>query len=110
MADATNLNTTSNLDVMALGASPSVGGGKGAGRSSGSGSWFEAVASAWGQTLDSEAQKIETMSDGIGNGNEQPSQIAELSAESMRMNFMSNSENTSVSSIGESLQTMARKS
>lgn len=109
MADATNLNTTSNLDVMALGASPSVGaGGKGA--SKGSGSWFEAVASAWGQTLDSEAQKITTMSDGIGQGNEQPSQIAELSAESMRMNFMSNSENTSVSSIGQSLETMARKS
>lgn len=109
MADGPNLNTTSNLDVMALGASPSVGGGKG-GKSSGSGSWFEAVASAWGQTLDNEAQKITTMSDGIGQGNEQPSQIAELSAESMRMNFMSNSENTSVSSIGESLQTMARKS
>lgn len=108
MADATNLNTNSNLDVLALGASPSVGGGKGA--SKGSGSWFEAVASAWGQTLDSEAQKITTMSDGIGQGNEQPSQIAELSAESMRMNFMSNSENTSVSSIGQSLETMARKS
>lgn len=109
MADATNLSTTSNLDVMALGASPSVGaGGKSAGK--GSGSWFEAVASAWGQTLDNEAQKITTMSDGIGQGNEQPSQIAELSAESMRMNFMSNSENTSVSSIGQSLETMARKS
>ena len=50
------------------------------------------------------------MSDQIGDGNEQPSQIAQLSAESMRMNFMSNSENTSVSSIGQSLETMARKS
>ncbi len=114
MSSSNSLNSSGlNVDVLALGASPSPGasgrGGK-TGASSGSGSWFEAVAQAWGQTLDGEAQKIETMSDGIGDGNEQPSQIAELSAESMRMNFMSNSENTSVSSIGQSLETMARKS
>ena len=114
MSTGPTLNSSGlNVDVLALGASPTPGaGGKGkaGGAASGSGSWFEAVAQAWGQTLDGEAQKIETMSDGIGNGNEQPSQIAELSAESMRMNFMSNSENTSVSSIGQSLETMARKS
>ena len=115
MAAGSDLNSSGlNVNVLALGATPSpTGAGKGgrtAGGSGSSGSWFEAVAQAWGQTLDSEAQKIETMSDGIGDGNEQPSQIAELSAESMRMNFMSNSENTSVTSIGQSLETMARKS
>ena len=101
MADGPTMNTggMSSLDVLALGASPSVSAGKGGKGASGAsgGSWFEAVAAAWGQTLDGEAQKITTMSDGIGDGNEQPSQLAELSAESMRMNFMSNSENTSMS-------------
>ena len=112
MTDAPSVNNNQMLDVLALGATPSPSSGKG-GRSSGasgSGSWFEAVAQAWGQTLDGEAQKITTMSDAIGDGNEQPSQIAELSAESMRMSFMSNSENTSTSSLGQSLETMARKS
>ena len=112
MSSSNSLNSSGlNVDVLALGASPSPGAsGRGGRTGASSGSWFEAVAQAWGQTLDGEAQKIETMSDGIGGGNEQPSQIAELSAESMRMNFMSNSENTSVSSIGQSLETMARKS
>jgi hypothetical protein len=115
MADmpTTNNGMNTSLDVMALGASPSATGAGKNGRGSGgaqSGSWFEAVAEAWGSTLNSEASKIETMSDQIGDGNEQPSQIAQLSAESMRMSFMSNSENTSVSSLGQSLETMARKS
>lgn len=109
MSTGPSLNSSGlNVDVLALGASPTPTGGKG--RASGSGSWFEAVAEAWGQTLDGQAQKIETMSNGIGEGDEKPSQLAELSAESMRMNFMANSENTSVSSIGQSLETMARKS
>lgn len=106
MTDASSVN--SNLDVMALGATPSPSSGKG--RSGGAGSWFEAVAEAWGSTLDNQAQRISDMSDQIGDGNEQPSQIAKLSAESMRMSFMSNSENSSMSAIGQSLETMARKS
>lgn len=110
MTDSTNATSgMSNLDVLALGASPSSSGVGGKRGSGGAGSWFEALAEAWGQTLDSEAGKIQTMSDGIGGGDEQPSQIAELSAESMRMSFMAQSENTSTSSVGQSLETMARK-
>lgn len=108
MTDTTGL--TNSLNVMALGATPQSTSGKG-GRSTGGGanSWFEAVAQAWGSTLDNQAQRIEAMSDQIGGGQEEPSQIAQLSAESMRMSFMSNSENTSMSSLGQSLETMARK-
>ena len=112
MTDATTSPSSNySLDVMALGASPSptrngrsesAGGG-------GGGSWFEALATAWGQSLDQEAGRLETMSDSIGNGQEEPSQIALLSAESLRMSFLSQSENTSLSSVGQSLQTMARK-
>ncbi len=98
-------NSLSNL---ALSAMPQTSSTNGASGSSG-GSWFEAVAQAWGQTLDAEATKITTMSDSIGNGQEQPSQIAALSAESLRLSFMAQSEQTSVGAIGQSLDTMARK-
>ena len=99
------------LDVMALGASPSptANGRNGAYGGTSSGSWFQALATAWGTTLDSEAQKLETMSNAMGTGNEDPSQIAQLTAESMKMSFLSQSENTSLDSAGDSLQTMARK-
>jgi hypothetical protein len=73
------------------------------------GSWFEAIARAWGNTLDNQAQRITEMSDQIGQGDEMPSQIAKLTAESMRMSFMANSSQTSMDSIGRALETMARK-
>jgi hypothetical protein len=62
--------------------------------------------------MDSEAQKLADMSNQINNGSstsDQPSALTMLSAESERMNFLANSEATSISSIGSALQTMARK-
>jgi hypothetical protein len=117
MTDATAPNGASYnaLDVMALGASPTNAqtdrSGKGGGTTGGASNsnWFQALATAWGQSLDQEASRITTMSNGIGGGNEEPSQIAQLSAESLRMQFISQSENTSIDSVGQSLQTMARK-
>ena len=74
------------------------------------GSWFEAMAHAWGQTLDAQAVKITELADQIGPGGEdKPSVMAMLTAESLRMNFMANSESTSVDSVGRALETMARK-
>ncbi|WP_184717852.1 hypothetical protein [Caulobacter sp.] len=74
------------------------------------GSWFEAMAHAWGQTLDAQATRITELSDQISVGGEdKPSTMAMLTAESLRMNFMANSESTSVDSVGRALETMARK-
>jgi hypothetical protein len=74
------------------------------------GSWFEAMAEAWGEALDRQANRIETMSTEIGDqGNETPSAITRLTAESLKMNFISNSSHTAISSMGSSLETMARK-
>ena len=74
------------------------------------GTWFEALSTAWGQTLDNQAQRIEAMSDQIGTGGQDnPSQITKLTAESMRMSFMANSSSTSIDSVGKALETMARK-
>ncbi|MBA2934200.1 hypothetical protein HZF05_08810 [Sphingomonas sp. CGMCC 1.13654] len=75
-----------------------------------SGSWFEALSEAWGNTLDQEAGRISQMSDAIGvDGNDNPSDISKLTAESLRMGFMSQSESSSVDSVGKALETMARK-
>ncbi|MDV3457215.1 hypothetical protein RZN05_09495 [Sphingomonas sp. HF-S4] len=74
------------------------------------GTWFEALADSWGKTLDSQATRIEQMSDAVGNGgSDNPSQITKLTAESMRMSFMANSSSSSIDSVGKALETMARK-
>ena len=74
------------------------------------GTWFEALADAWGQTLDGQAQRIETMSNQVGpGGGDNPSQITKLTAESMRMSFMAQSSSSSIDSVGKALETMARK-
>lgn len=103
-----DISTTGGLGMMA--AAPNMASrasGKGGG---GEGSWFEALADAWGQTLDGQAQKIEQMSNSVGQGGgDSPSQITKLTAESMRMSFMANSSSSSIDSVGKALETMARK-
>ena len=73
------------------------------------GSWYEAMATAWGETLDNQANTITTMSDGLSAGSDSPSDITKLTAESMRMGFMSNSSASSLDAVGKALETMARK-
>lgn len=97
--------TTGGLGMMA--ATPLAGNRMA--KSSAPGTWFEALADAWGQTLDGQAQRIEQMSDGISKGGDNPSQITKLTAESMRMSFMANSSSSSIDSVGKALETMARK-
>jgi hypothetical protein len=75
----------------------------------GSGTWFEALAQAWGQTLDKQADTIQKQSDIISGGNDTPAAITELSAQSLKMSFLSQSSHTSISSVGSALETMARK-
>jgi hypothetical protein len=81
-----------------------------ANNSDNSGSWFEAMAEAWGQALDRQAGRVEDLSTAIGDtGVDTPSAITELTAESLKMTFISNSSHTSISSVGSALDTMARK-
>ncbi len=75
-----------------------------------SGNWFEAFASAWGKALDQQAARIEQKSDMIANeGGDNPSQITMLTAEAMKMSFLSNSSHSSIDSVSKALETMARK-
>ena len=72
--------------------------------------WFEAMAKAWGDALDNQANTIQQQSDAISNGgNNTPSAITELTAQSLVMGFLSTSSHTSISTVGEALKTMAQK-
>jgi hypothetical protein len=74
-------------------------------------SWFEALARAWGTALDAQASLITTLSDQIdaAGGTDQPSLTSQLTAESQRLDFLSNSEASSVNAVGDALQAVARK-
>jgi hypothetical protein len=95
-------NNLNPLTLIALSPQPQ---GKG---SSGS-SFYEAMARAWGQALDRQATTIEQQSNAIAAGNDRPEAITELTAQSLKMGFLSNSAHTSISKVGEGLETMARK-
>ncbi len=79
------------------------------GRTGGSSSWYEAMSRAWGQTLDAQATRITNLSDIIGQGGDQPSNVVALTAESLRMQFLSNNASTSQNSVGQALETLGRK-
>lgn len=72
-------------------------------------SWFEAMADAWGKALDNQADKIIDMSTGLSDGLDNPGQVTMLTAESLKMQFLSNSSHTAITAVGSSLETMARK-
>ncbi|MEY4561537.1 MAG: hypothetical protein RLZZ618_814 [Pseudomonadota bacterium] len=71
--------------------------------------WFEAMAEAWGQALDQQADKIQTIAGKISGGDDQPATVTQLTAESLKMGFLSNSSHTALTSVGSALETMARK-
>jgi hypothetical protein len=71
--------------------------------------WFEAMAEAWGKTLDNKAAQIEGLADQIGAGDNSPGVITKLQANSLEMSFLSQSSHTAISSVGSALETMARK-
>jgi molybdopterin-biosynthesis enzyme MoeA-like protein len=73
-------------------------------------SWYEAMARAWGETLDQQANVISNLSDSIGQeGGDQPSSIVQLTAESLRMQFLSNNAATANNSVGQALESLGRK-
>lgn len=73
------------------------------------GSWYEAMAEAWGSALDQQAGRITSLSDAVANGQDNPSTITLLTAESLRMQFLSNNSSTATSSVGQALESLARK-
>lgn len=78
-------------------------------RSSPGASWFEAMADAWGQALDGQAEAIEAKSAEVSNNGDKPADVTELTAMSLKMSFLASSSHTAISSVGSALETMARK-
>jgi hypothetical protein len=82
----------------------------GSGRRDAPASWFEALARSWGATLDNQAGRIEAQADIVGiDGSDRPSDVAKLTAESLRLSFLAQSSSSSIDSVGKALETMARK-
>lgn len=75
-----------------------------------SGTWYQAMAEAWGETLDRQATKLESLGNQISSGGDKPSTLTLMSAESLKMGFLANSSHTALSSTGEALKTLAQKS
>ena len=80
-----------------------------ANRSVGS-TWYEAMAEAWGNALDKQANVITDLSNQVNNaGSDTPSTMVQLTAESQKMGFLANNASTSNNSVGEALSTLAKK-
>lgn len=104
---AVSASQSSGLNGLALSGNSAVNGSPGAGQTQ---SWYEAMARAWGQALDQQAQTITTLSNQVSNGGQdQPSQITQLTAASLRFSFLSSNASTSTTSIGEALEALGRK-
>ncbi len=73
------------------------------------GNWFEAMVKAWGSTLDEQAANVNELSKQIGEGLDSPSQVTLLSGQAMRMQFMAESASTSMKSVAQALEALARK-
>jgi hypothetical protein len=106
--------TTYVSAISALTAAPVTtkgNGSTGTGTAGSTGSWFKAMADAWGQALNNQADIISQKSDVIANGGaDSPSAITELTTESLKMGFLSQNAQTSISTGGDAFQTLARKS
>jgi len=72
-------------------------------------SWFEAMAQAWGEALNKQAGTLVDQAAAMSEGEQTPASITMLTAESLRMQVLSNSSHTSMTSMGSALETMARK-
>ena len=97
MTDITQMQTQIGLNNLATKA-----------RDQGS-SWFEAMAEAWGEALDNQATRLVDQAESLNQGNDTPSAVSAVTAESMRMQFLSNSSHTSLTAMGSALETIARK-
>jgi hypothetical protein len=105
------INPTFGNYIASVNGNTGAGSARGGGGASGgsSSSWYEAMSRAWGQTLDSQAAKITSLSDTIAAGGDQPSNMVQLTAESLRMQFISNNAATSQNSVGQALETLGKR-
>ncbi|MBQ1762322.1 MAG: hypothetical protein IIZ92_05410 [Aquincola sp.] len=99
---------SNSIDPMGMVALAPLSTSTGSGKSR-EGSWYEAMATAWGQTLDRKAADLESISGRIIEGDDKPATVTMLSTQAMQMGFLSTSSHSTITSAGEALKTMAQK-
>lgn len=111
MSNVNNEGVLSYIGAVGAGTALNSSSGARAGSSSSSSnSWFKAMADAWGARMDSQATRITQLSDSIGSsGNDQPSNMVALTAESLRMQFLSQNASTSMNATAQAIEALSKR-
>jgi hypothetical protein len=72
-------------------------------------SWFEAMAQAWADTMDKQASQVVALSDELGTGRDDPGTAIQLQAQAQKMAFLATAASTSTNTVGNALETLAKK-
>lgn len=110
MSSVNNEGVLSYIGAVGAGSAMNSGSSRSGGSSGSSNSWFEAMARAWGDRLDAQASRITELSNAIGSsGNDQPSNMVALTAESLRMQFLSQNASTSTNATAQALEAISKR-
>jgi hypothetical protein len=71
--------------------------------------YFENLALAWGKALDDQADRLTARADALVDGVDSPQEVTMMTAESLRLQFLSTASHTGLTSVGTALETLARK-
>jgi cytochrome P450 len=72
-------------------------------------SWFEAMAQAWAKVMDKQAEEVVSLSSELSNGQDDPSTAVQLQAQAQKMAFLSTGASTSINTLGNALEVLAKK-
>jgi hypothetical protein len=96
----TNINALQQLTQGSIGTSPQPT----------SGSFFEALSTAWGVTLDRKSEELKDKANALtADGGDTPGNVTALSAAASEFQFLSESAHTSDSAAAQGLQSVAKQ-
>jgi hypothetical protein len=72
-------------------------------------SWFEAMAQAWADVMDKQAGVVVSLSDEMSSGRDDPGTALQLQSQAQKMAFLSTASSTSINSVGNALEMLAKK-
>jgi hypothetical protein len=72
-------------------------------------SWFEAMAQAWAEVMDRQAEQVVALSGELTAGRDDPGTAIQLQAQAQKMSFLATGASTSINSVGNALEVLAKK-
>lgn len=72
-------------------------------------SWFEAMAQAWAEVMDKQAAEVVALSDELSAGRDDPGTAIQLQAQAQKMAYLATASSTSINSVGNALEVLAKK-